>query len=416
MKFLVIGGGGREYALALKFSQSPLVTEIVCAPGNGGTAGIPKCRNVDISATDISALVELAKVEKFELTVVGPEGPLVEGIVDRWPKDLRIFGPGLAGAELEGSKIHANLAMDFYNIPTAKWKQFDNPETAREWLMLQPADKPWVMKADGLCAGKGVLMCADRQEAIEAVGKMAEFGKAGEKFIIEECLYGKEASLILLCGKSSQIIPLETAQDYKRIGNGDTGPNTGGMGCFSPAKQLTPEMIEDVIKNVRPLIKDVHFVGFLYVGLMLTEEGPMILEFNVRSGDPETQVILPRLQSDLAELLYTLAGPDEYLPELIWSPEVAVTVVMAADGYPNSPRKGDVITGLDEADEMPGITVIHAGTKLQPDGKIVTNGGRVLNVTATSLTFPAAVRAAYYAVIKIDWPGVYHRDDIGEGA
>ena len=416
LTILIVGGGGREFMLAWKMSQSSLVTKIVCAPGNGGTAGIPKCRNVDISATDISALVELAKVEKFDLTVVGSEGPLVEGIVDRWPKDLRIFGPGLAGAELEGSKIHAKNAMNFYNIPTAKWKQFDSAEKACQWLRLQLIDKPWVVKADGLAAGKGVLMCKDQTEAIEAVGKMAEFGKAGQKFIIEEQISGPEASLILLCGKAGEIIRLETAQDYKRIGDHDTGPNTGGMGAFSPAKQLTSEMVEDVIKNVRPLIRDVHFVGFLYVGLMLTEEGPMILEFNVRSGDPETQVILARLQSDLAELLYTLAGPDEYGKELIWSPEVAVTVVMAADGYPNSPRKGDVIIGLNEADEMPGITVIHAGTKLQPDGKIVTNGGRVLNVTATSLTFPAAVRAAYYAVGKIDWPGVYYRHDIGESA
>ena len=419
-KVLVIGGGGREHTLAWKLAQSLEVDEIVCAPGNGGTARESKCRNVDIAATDIFRLRLLAELEKFDLTVVGPEAPLIDGIVNQWPEGQLIWGPEQYPARLEGSKIFAKQMMDKHNIPTAWWQRFYIADGARSWLARQPLEIGWVVKADGLAAGKGVFVCNNYAETMVGIDAVRALGIAGENFFIEERLTGKEASLFLLVGKNGQIIPLETAQDYKRVGDRDTGPNTGGMGAFSPASQLTPEMIADIIEKLRPLIAEVGFTGFLYVGLMITDEGWKVLEFNVRMGDPETQVVLPRLVkpqkdgkkgTDLFRLLYTMANGEDWTEPLQWDPRACVTVVMASAGYPGKCETGKVISGLRPIPTR-GI-IFHAGTKLLPDGTVVTSGGRVLNLTALGETVFEAADHAYGLTGYAQFEGEFHRSDIG---
>ena len=417
----MIGGGGREHALVWKLAQSPHVSQIICAPGNGGTAREKKCRNVDIAATDKWELISLAEQERFDLTVVGPEAPLVAGIVDDWPLGLSIFAPRAGAALLEGSRSWAKKMMTRHHIPTAEYWVFDSQEAAFAWLDQQPEGKCWVVKADGLAAGKGVSVCFNRQQTKDAVFGLSAFGAAGRTFIIEELLVGKEVSLFLLCSSTGQILPLESAQDYKRVGEGDTGPNTGGMGSYSPADHLTAKMTEEIIAKLEPMLHSIRYSGFLYVGLMLTRSGWMVLEFNVRMGDPETQVVLPRLETDLAILLRVFAeGTSRWTEPLVWSPLAAVTVVMTAGGYPGDYHKGDVIAGLDLVDrineEAPGLgKVFHAGTKLGPDGQILTAGGRVLNVTALGPTLDEAADRAHRHANIITWPGEYHRRDIARG-
>ncbi|HEY3376411.1 MAG TPA: phosphoribosylamine--glycine ligase [Armatimonadota bacterium] len=413
MKVLVIGGGGREHAIIWKLAQSPRVTHIYCAPGNGGIA--QQAEIVNIPVADIQGLADFAAREGIGLTVVGPEAQLVDGIVNCFQqRGLRIFGPDADAARLEGSKVFAKEVMVRAGVPTAGYQTFSTAETALAWLAGQPEDRPWVVKADGIAAGKGVLICDNRAEAIDAVNLIMvdrEFGAAGDRILIEERLAGYEVSLLAICS-GQDILPLAPAQDYKRIGEGDSGPNTGGMGNYSPVPDFSPELIDFAVNRViAPTLREVPFTGVLFVGLMVTADGPQVLEFNVRFGDPETQVVLPRLENDLVDLFD--AAIDGRLADIRprWSPRKAVTVVLAAGGYPNAYEKGDVISGLAEATALPDVLVFHAGTRLV-DSNIVTNGGRVLNVTALGDTFAAAIDRAYAAVEKISWRGMTYRRDI----
>ncbi len=410
MKVLVIGSGGREHALAWKLAQSSRVETVYCAPGNGGTAV-----NVPIPATDIPALRDFALREGIGLTVVGPEAPLVEGIVDTFGEaGLRVFGPNKAAARLEGSKIFAKETMSAAGVPTADYAVFESADAALGWLHEQPADKPWVVKADGLAAGKGVLICDNRADAKAAVRQTMvarEFGSAGDRIVIEERLSGYEVSLLAICA-GREFVTLAPAQDYKRIGEGDSGPNTGGMGAYSPIPTFPQELLDFAQEKViTPMLRAVDFTGVLYSGLMITPTGPSVLEFNVRFGDPETQVVLPRLETDLLDLLEAAVDRRLGAVEPRWSPRKAVTVVLASGGYPGDYAKGKPINGLDAAGTLPDVTVFHAGTKREGD-RIVTNGGRVLNVTALGDTFASAIDRAYAAVGKISWEGMTFRRDI----
>ncbi|MCL5801698.1 MAG: phosphoribosylamine--glycine ligase [Gammaproteobacteria bacterium] len=413
MKVLVIGSGGREHALVWKLAQSPRVTKVYCAPGNGGTS--QQAENVNIAVSDLEGLAAFAREKKIGLTVVGPEVPLVNGIVDLFQHHgLRIFGPHAAAAKLEGSKAFAKEVMVRAGVPTAPFQIFDQAAEAIAWLAEQPADKPWVVKADGIAAGKGVLICDNRAEAADAVNQIMvqrEFGAAGDRIVIEERLAGYEVSLLAICS-GQDILTLAPAQDYKRIGEGDTGPNTGGMGNYSPVPDFSPELLDfGINKVIAPTLQAVPFTGVLFVGLMVTEQGPQVLEYNVRFGDPETQVVLPRLENDLVDLFD--AAIDGRLSEIqaSWSPRKAVTVVLAAGGYPAAYQKGAVIYGLDRAGEMEDVTVFHAGTRKEA-GNILTNGGRVLDVTAMDDTFAQAIDRAYEAVSAISWEGMTYRRDI----
>lgn len=413
MKVLVVGGGGREHAIVWKLAQSPRVERVYCAPGNGGIAQIAEIVNIPVS--NIDGLAAFAKDHAIDLTVVGPEAPLVDGIVDRFQQEgLRIFGPRADAARLEGSKVFAKEVMTRAGVPTAPYQVFSHAEDALNWLNTQSVDHPWVVKADGNAAGKGVLICDNRAEAIDAVNLIMvdrAFGAAGDRILVEERLAGYEVSLLAICS-GQDILTLAPAQDYKRIGEGDTGPNTGGMGNYSPVPNFSPDLIKFGVERViAPTLREVPFTGVLFVGLMVTEDGPQVLEFNVRFGDPETQVVLPRLENDLLELFE--AAVDGKLGSITpqWSPRKAVTVVLAAGGYPGSYHKGDVIHGLDAAASLPDVIIFHAGTKLQ-DGNIVTNGGRVLNVTALGDTFAKAIDRVYEAVGEISWDGMTYRRDI----
>ncbi len=413
MKILVIGSGGREHALVCKLAQSPRVKRIFWAPGNAGMA--PKTVHVNIAVSDIEGLAAFAEEHDIALTVVGPEMPLVAGIVDRFQRSgCRIFGPNAYAAQLEGSKIFAKEMMARAGIPTAPYQAFSQAAEAIVWLDAQPEEKPWVVKADGLAAGKGVIICANRVEAVQAVGRILverEFGDAGNRLLIEERLSGYEVSLIAICS-GRDFIPLAPAQDYKRIGEGDTGPNTGGMGVYSPVPHFSPELYDfGLNKVIAPLLREVEFTGALYAGLMVTEHGPQVLEFNVRFGDPETQVVLPRLESDLFELL--LAAVEGQLGSMTaqWSPRKAVSVVLAAEGYPEKYRKGEVIFGLRQAAAVPDVVIYHAGTRRE-GLDVLTNGGRVLDVTALGDTFTQAIDRAYEAADAISWEGKTFRRDI----
>lgn len=419
MKILVIGGGGREHALAWKIAQSPRVEEVVVAPGNAGTAREPGVRNVAVDAEDIDALLELASEEEVGLTVVGPEAPLVAGIVDRFSAaGLRCFGPVASAARLEGSKAFTKAFMERHNIPTGAYATFTEIEPALEYIAEQGA--PIVVKADGLAAGKGVIVAQTEAEAEAAVRDMLQenaFGTAGSRVVIEEFLSGEEASFIAIVDGRS-ILPLATSQDHKARDNGDVGPNTGGMGAYSPAPVITPEIAERAMNEVmRPtvdgMLKDGSpYTGFLYAGLMIAADGtPRVLEFNCRFGDPETQPILFRLQTDLVDMLEAALDGELDGKTSEWDSRTSVGVVMAAGGYPTSYRKGDRINGL-PTEPSDTRKVFHAGT-IDQAGEVVTNGGRVLCVVALGDTTAEAQQAAYDLVQQINWPDAYFRTDIG---
>jgi phosphoribosylamine--glycine ligase len=424
MKILVIGSGGREHALAWKLAQSPRVTEVLVAPGNAGTATEDKCRNVAVNTTDIDGLLALAQNENVAVTVVGPEGPLVAGVVDRFrTAGLRVFGPTAAAAQLEGSKAFAKDFLARHNIPTAHYAVHTHVDEALDYIRAH-ADRsggaPIVVKADGLAAGKGVIVAMTLAEAEAAITDMLgeyAFGAAGARVVIEEFLDGEEASFIsMVDGRTA--LPMATSQDHKRVGDGDIGPNTGGMGAYSPAPVVTPEvharvMREIVEPTVRGMAADgVPFTGFLYAGLMIDKNGaPKVIEFNVRFGDPETQPVMLRLQSDLLDLVE--AALDERLHEtqVHWNPRPSLGVVMAAENYPGTPRLGDAINSWDVPTPV-GVKVFHAGTKLEGD-HVVTSGGRVLCVCALGDSVADAQEQAYAAIAGISWHGEFHRHDIG---
>lgn len=421
MRILVIGSGGREHALVWKIRQSKLCDKVFCAPGNGGIAQDAEC--VDIKAEDIPRLMEFAKKEKIDLTVVGPEVPLSAGIVDEFEKNkLKVFGPNKQAAQMEGSKVFSKQLMAKYKVPTAAFKVFDNADEAKKYIRSKGA--PCVVKADGLAAGKGVVVAKTTDEAEKAVDLMLTqrvFGDAGKRIIVEDCLEGQEASILVITD-SKEVIALASAQDHKRVYDNDQGPNTGGMGVYSPAPVVTRELLKEILdkviyRTVDGLVKEgITYKGVLYAGIMITKNGPMTLEFNVRFGDPETQAILPRLKSDLVEVM--LAATETKLSRLrtlVWDERPCVCVVCASKGYPGDYVKGKEIFGLDEAAKMKDVVVFHAGTKKQGD-KIVTSGGRVLGVTALGATIKDAIDNSYQAVGKISFEGMHYRKDIGKRA
>jgi len=420
MKVLVIGSGGREHTLVWKISQSKRVDNIFCAPGNAGTAGLAE--NVNIKADDIQGLKKFALEKKIDLTVVGPEIPLVAGIVDEFEKEgLKIFGPTKAAAMLEGSKVFSKEFMLKHNIPTASAKIFDDEKAAIKYI--QEKNGFVVVKADGLAAGKGVIVCKDIEEAEEAIHRIMvkkEFGESGKRVIVEDCLDGEEAS-ILAFTDGETIVPMASSQDHKRVFDNDMGPNTGGMGAYSPAPVVTEELFNKIDKEIlKPTIsgmkKDgVPYKGVLYVGVMVTKEGPKALEFNARFGDPETQAILPRMKSDLTEIMMAVVEGKLNKVKIDWDSRAAVCVVMASGGYPGSYEKGKEIKGLAKASKLPDTIVFQAGTK-KGDGKIVTAGGRVLGVTALGDSIKDAIDNTYKAIKLIDFNGAHHRKDIGQKA
>ena len=420
MKVLVVGGGGREHALVWKIAQSPKVTKIYCAPGNAGIAGIATC--VNIPADDIGGLKKFALDTGIGLTVVGPELPLTLGIVDSFEKDgLRIFGPNAAVARLEGSKQFAKEIMREAGIPTADFAVFTDAGAAKKYILEK--QQPLVVKADGLAAGKGVFPCRTADEALIAVDRIIthkEFGDAGAVVVIEDFLEGEEASFICFTDGAT-VVPLPSSQDHKRIFDNDAGPNTGGMGAYSPAPVVTPEVHKRAMETVmKPLVaafaaKGIPFKGIIYAGLMIQNGMPRVLEFNMRMGDPETQPILFRLESDLVELMEAAIDGRLAQIDVQCDPRPAVCVVMAAKGYPDTYDKGGAIIGLDDAAQVPDTFVFHAGTAVK-DGAIVTSGGRVLGVTARGATIQDAVASAYSAVQRIGWNGVQYRKDIAQRA
>ena len=419
MKVLVIGGGGREHALAWKLAQSPRVSQVLVAPGNAGTATEGKCRNSEVGATDLEGLLALVEREGVSVTVVGPEQPLVAGVVDRFrAAGHRIFGPTAAAAQLEGSKAFAKDFLARHRIPTAHYAVHTDVDAALAHVREKGA--PIVIKADGLAAGKGVIVAMTLDEAEAAVRDMLAgnaFGAAGARVVIEEFLDGEEASFISMVDGSTAL-PMATSQDHKRVGDGDTGPNTGGMGAYSPAPVVTPEvhariMREVVEPTVRGMAADgVPFSGVLYAGLMIDKAGaPRVIEFNVRFGDPETQPVMLRLQSDLLDLVEAAIEGRLRGVEAAWDPRPSLGVVMAAEGYPGTPRTGDAINSMD-APDLEDTKVFHAGTRLE-NGQAITAGGRVLCVCALGESVADAQRKAYAEVAGISWPGEFHRHDIG---
>lgn len=417
MKILVVGGGGREHALAWKLAQSPRLSKLYCAPGNAGMAELGEM--VDIGAEDIPALEAFAVREGIDLTVVGPEMPLVDGIVDTFSAaGLKVFGPSREAARMEGSKAFAKRLMLEEGIPTGRAEIFEDYDSALKYLRSLGA--PVVVKADGLAAGKGVIIADSLEMAEEALRQCmvdGRFGAAGSQVLIEEFLEGQEASLLTLVDGET-ILPLAPAQDYKRIGDGDAGPNTGGMGSYCPVPVLDPATYQRVVEEVlqpsaSALVKrGIHFRGILYAGVILTTGGPKVLEYNVRFGDPETQAVLPRLSSDLLEAMLAVAEGRLSGLKLDWSDQPCVTLVMASGGYPGDYEKGFVISGLEEAAAMDGVAVFHAGTRLDGDGRVVTAGGRVLNVSGWGRDFAAARERAYAAAARISFEGAYYRKDI----
>jgi phosphoribosylamine--glycine ligase len=421
MKILIVGGGGREHALAWKSAQSPRVQHVYVAPGNAGTALEPNVGNVDIAADDIEALLEFASRERIDLTIIGPEVPLVAGIVDRFEAaGLRCFGPSRAAARLEGSKSFSKDFLKRHNIPSASYATFTAANFDPGYVKAQRV--PLVVKADGLAAGKGVIICATHEAAIAAANGMlrGDFGAAGSTIVIEEFLSGEEVSFIVVAS-GEQVIALATSQDHKRRDDGDVGPNTGGMGAYSPAplvtrslhKRIMREVIEPALRGLKS--EGTPYLGFLYAGLMIAPDGtPNVLEFNCRFGDPETQPILMRLQSDLIDLCEAAIEHSLDKVEVRWDPRAALGVVMAAGGYPDTYRKGDVIHGLERAATQPG-KVFHAGTQ-QVDDEIVTAGGRVLCAVGLGDSIAEAQRRAYHLVHAIHWNLVQYRLDIGHRA
>ena len=425
MNILILGSGGREHALAWKIAQSSRVDRVFVAPGNGGTA--EDAENVDLPANDFSRITKFALENRVGLTVVGPEQPLVDGIVDALSEaGLRVFGPSKLAARLEGSKVFCKKLLHQANVPTAECHVFRNAENATKFVVdrypIEGQEVPLVVKADGLAAGKGVIVCNRRPEVLEAIDRIAiqrEFGEAGNEILIEERLDGVEVSILAITDGRT-ILTLPASQDHKRAHDGDAGPNTGGMGAFCPAPMIDQEVLQQIQEQI--LVPTVHamkrgkfgFRGVLYAGLMLTNQGPKVLEYNVRFGDPECQPTLMRLQSDLVDVLEaTVEGRLDELDELNWDPRASVCVVMASGGYPGNYERGQVIRGLDKAAETPDVKVFHAGTATV-DGQVVANGGRVLGITALGNSVSAAKLQAYTAVKKIRWDGAWCRKDISD--
>ena len=417
MKVLLVGSGGREHALAWAIAASPLCTKLWIAPGNAGTGA--EGENVPIAADDIPSLVRFARARQVDLVVVGPEAPLVAGLADAMrAAGVKCFGPSAAAARLEGSKAFMKSVCDEAGVPTAAWGRFTDPAAAQAYVRARGA--PIVVKADGLAAGKGVVVADTVEEALEAIDAiMVErvHGESGAEVVVEEFLDGEEISFFALCD-GTHAIPMLAAQDHKRVGDGDVGPNTGGMGAYSPPPSWTPALEAQVMETmIRPTLaamakRGAPFQGVLFAGLMLTRAGPKLLEYNVRFGDPECQVLMLRLQSDLLPALLAACDGELQKFALRWLPDPAMVVVMAARGYPGSYQKGSVIGGLDAADAVPGAKLFHAGTALK-NGQVVANGGRVLAVGATGTTLRMAHDAAYAAVDRIVWPEGFCRRDIG---
>jgi phosphoribosylamine---glycine ligase len=421
MKVLVVGSGGREHALCWALAASPLVSELFCAPGSDAIAR--EARRVPLAADDVDGLVRFCREERIELVVPGPELPLVLGLVDRLEEaGIKACGPRAAAARLEGSKAFAKAFCARHGIPTARHRTFEHAQAAAAFDHVRTAGAPIVIKADGLAAGKGVTVATSVAEAERALDEAfgGAFGAAGSTVVVEECLVGEEASLFALVD-GEHALAFGTAQDHKRVGEGDRGPNTGGMGAFAPAPGMTAALIERAMAEiVRPAVaglaaEGTPYRGVLYAGLMLTADGPKLIEFNVRMGDPECQALLPRLMTDLGQLLLGAADGALAHMDLRWYPEPALTVVLAANGYPGAYRKGSEIRGLDAAAALEGVTIFHAGTRLE-DGRLLADGGRVLNVTAQGATLAEARARAYAAIDLIDWPEGFCRRDIAARA
>ncbi|HIJ64424.1 MAG TPA: phosphoribosylamine--glycine ligase [Candidatus Hydrogenedentes bacterium] len=417
MNVLLVGSGGREHALAWKIAQSPLLDKLYCAPGNPGMAALAEC--ADIAATEFHKLIAFAKDRAVELTVVGPEDPLAKGIADCFAEaGLVVFGPKAAAAQLEASKAFAKQMMVRYGIPTGAYEEFTDADAAMAYVRAKGA--PIVIKADGLAAGKGVTVAHDVDTALDAIRVAMldkAFGDAGGKVVVEECLIGEEAS-ILAFTDGATVLPMAPSQDHKPIFDGDRGPNTGGMGAYSPAPVVTPEMFEEVQRTIlQPCVDGMAkegkpYAGVLYAGLMITESGPQVIEFNCRFGDPETQVVLPRMKSDILPVMMACCNGTLDQVEIEWDDRACVTVVMASGGYPREYEKGKPITGIEAAEQDADVTVFHAGTRL--DGSaLLTNGGRVLGVTALGPDIESTVEKAYAAVEKIHFECAHYRTDIG---
>jgi phosphoribosylamine--glycine ligase len=419
LKVLIVGGGGREHALAWKCAQSPRVREVITAPGNAGTKAEPRVRNAAVSATDIPALLELARREGVDLTIIGPEAPLVDGIVDAFvAAGVPCFGPSRLAARLEGSKVFAKQFLQRHAIPTASYRTFTQHDYDGAWLRMQRA--PMVIKASGLASGKGVVIAETAEQADSAARAMlaGRFGAAGAEIVVEEFLQGEEASFIVMVD-GEHVLPLATSQDHKRRDDGDRGPNTGGMGAYSPAPVVTPEIHERVMREViwptvRGLAADgTPYTGFLYAGLMIGADGSIkVLEFNCRFGDPETQPILARLRTDLTQLCAAALKGELDKVSALWDERAALGVVLAAAGYPEEPRLGDIIAGLDVAAQLPG-KVFHAGTRRDPQQRVLTSGGRVLCAVGLGERVIDAQRQAYALLEPIHYLGMQLRRDIG---
>ncbi len=421
MKVLVVGGGGREHALCWKISQSPRVSELYCAPGNGGIGRIANI--VEIGAEDIEGLLRFAKDRGIDLTVVGPEAPLVQGIVDAFEAEgLRIFGPRGAAAEIEGSKAFAKDFMSRHGIPTAPYRTFTDPWEAMQWV--RALKWPVVVKASGLAAGKGSIVCEDEEQAVQAIELIMlqkAFGEAGDQVVVEDRLWGEEASFIAFTDGET-VLPMPSSQDHKPVFDDDQGPNTGGMGAYSPAPVITPELEERILREIMiPAVKGLKeegrpYRGVLYAGLMIDEDqNPWVLEFNCRFGDPETQPLIVRMKGDIVRVMEACLEGRLKNVSLSWDPRPAVCVVMASGGYPGPYEKGKEIHGLEEAERMADVWVFHAGTSFR-NGSFFTSGGRVLGVTGMGESLPEAIRRTYEAVKKIHWEGVHYRKDIGQKA